>query len=175
MQQVKHYRIVFLTGMPGSGKSYWSRQLAAHHGLAHTDLDKELEQRTGLTPPVFFEQYGEAAFREEERMALNALIARERQDIVVACGGGTPCFFDNMQRMKDNGVVVFVHPPRHVLIRHLEEEQHLRPLLRGGELEAVLDALWERRAADYRQAHFQIEGRELSLADFEPVMAAALL
>lgn len=168
-------RPIFLTGMPGSGKTYWSRLLAEAHGLQLLDMDALLESEAGMSPPEFFEQYGEAAFRRAEQDLLHRLLATKSANTLVACGGGTPCFFDNLQRMKESGLVVLIRVPDEVLVAHLEKEHHLRPLLRGEDLSRRLQQLWTARSPFYLQADYVVSANPLTMADFEPVFAAARL
>ena len=175
MSQPNSFRPVFLTGMPGSGKTYWSRRLAQQYGLSLLDMDDLLEQDSGMSPPEYFERFGETAFREAERTLLHRILQQDLHNTIIACGGGTPCFYDNLQKMKRAGLVVLMRVPEARLVAHLEKEQHLRPLLRDVDLRSRLRDLWEQRQGFYLQADHIVSANILTIADFEPVFSAARL
>ena len=93
---------IFLIGYMGSGKSTLGRVLSEMLECEFTDLDAYIENRYHKTVKQIFAEHGEAGFRELERRML--LEVCEFQDIVIACGGGTPCFGDNMDLMNSHGV-----------------------------------------------------------------------
>ena len=95
---------IFLTGFMGSGKSYTGRRLSEALGIPFIDLDHWIEDQEGQSIQAIFEKSGEAAFRQIEREALHQMIAYEQA--VIACGGGAPCFFDNMEWMNRHGITV---------------------------------------------------------------------
>lgn len=161
--------------MPGSGKTYWSRRLAEAYGLRLLDMDALLELESGVSPPEYFQRFGEAAFRAEEQKLLRRLLAERPENTIIACGGGTPCFFDNLKEMKAVGPVLLIRVPEEVLVAHLEKEQHLRPLLRGSDLRHRLRQLWDARSSFYLQADYIVSAHPLTMADFAPVFAAARL
>lgn len=175
MQVKAVYKPIFLTGMPGSGKTYWSRRLAEGYGLKLMDMDDLLERESGMSPPEYFERMGETAFREAEQRLLHRLLQDDLSHTIIACGGGTPCFYDNMMQMKRAGLVVLMRVPEDVLVAHLEKEQHLRPLLRETDLRQRLRQLWQTRSAFYLQADHIVSGTALTMADFEPVFERARL
>ena len=86
-------RSLFLIGMPYVGKSHWGKLLAGHYNVPFTDLDDLIEQTAGRTIPDIFSQSGEDTFRAMENQCLNNLLTTETTPQIVACGGGTPCFF----------------------------------------------------------------------------------
>ena len=109
---------IFLLGFMGSGKSYVGKQLAERIGLDFIDLDHWIEEQEGESIAHIFKTKGEIAFREKERDALHEMAAKE--NLLIACGGGTPCFFDNMEWMKKRGVVVFLQVDEGVLFSRLK-------------------------------------------------------
>lgn len=120
--------MLFLLGFMGSGKSYWGRRLADHLGWALTDLDAAIEVGEGATVADLFAERGEAAFRELERHYLHQL-ADADSHTVVSTGGGTPCFFDNLQWMQQHGRTVYLATSVPVLAERLWSERTHRPLL----------------------------------------------
>ena len=120
---------IYLIGFMGSGKSSVGRKLASLLQYDFLDTDTEIERRTGKSIPQIFDTEGECFFREQEQ----ALIAElcQKDNIVVATGGGTPCFFDNMQRMNQAGLTIYLHAIPKILKHRLIKRKHLRPLLQN--------------------------------------------
>ncbi len=85
----------------GSGKSYWGRIWAKKNGYSFYDLDAEIEKAFKMTVEQIFEKEGEEKFRELERYYLRK--SENKNNILLSCGGGTPCFFDNMKWMQEHG------------------------------------------------------------------------
>jgi shikimate kinase len=137
--------IVYLVGMPGSGKSTVGRELAGRFGVPFVDLDVEIERTTGRSVPEIFAADGEAAFRALEA---KALVEASREDpAVVACGGGIVLEPANRITLRNTGHCVFLDVPLEVLRRRVPPA-HDRPLIRReGDLEELLAA----REALYRE------------------------
>lgn len=153
---------IFLLGFMGSGKSHLGRLLAKRLNYAFSDLDDLIEQDAGMTISGIFERYGESHFRGLEKEALHRTADLEGH--VIACGGGTPCFFDNMSWIRDHGLSVFLDVPPQLIVQRLLPEQSKRPLLRGlnpNELEVFIRERLEQRLPFYHKA-------ALRIADTEP-------
>lgn len=161
--------------MPGAGKSYWAEQIAAAYSFHYIDLDHIIEVRTGHSVPAFFERFGETSFRELEQVTLAQVITVFPAQTVVACGGGTPCFYDNLVQMKNSGTVVFLDAPIETLVHNLEQETAQRPLLSHAHWQEELVELHQSRKATYEQAHIILPAKSLSIADFVPVLNGELL
>ncbi|SFF05093.1 shikimate kinase [Thermoflexibacter ruber] len=156
---------IYLLGMPGSGKSTLSKQLAKEINYHFLDLDEWIVQHERNSISEIFAIKGEEYFREIERKAL--LHSLTLQKIVIATGGGTPCFFDNMQIIKNNGFSIFLDVPLEVLAQRVSKEVNTRPLL-NTENKEVIDQLTEKynhRLPFYRQAELTITGANLSVQD----------
>lgn len=152
------FKPIFLIGMMGSGKSTTGKQLAGLLGWPFIDMDRYIEDENGLSIPEIFSRYGEEKFRLLEREAL--LKTLNIQDpIVVATGGGTPCFFDNMLKMKEKGWVVYIRTPIEILLGRLERDASDRPLFYSQIGEKILTELLEKRKEYYEQAHIVYEQR----------------
>ncbi len=137
---------VFLIGYMGSGKSTIGKKLAKKMQYSFVDLDKYIEQKHSGCISDIFSQKGEDIFRKMEREALEELIAID--NVVISLGGGTPCFFDNMKVIRENGVSVYLKMPASALLQRLQNAKVERPLLKGlGEnekLEFIEQQLGER-------------------------------
>lgn len=157
---------LFLCGMPGSGKSSLGKKLSLRLKIKFLDLDQWIAQRTEIHPTGWIEQHGEPAFRAAEAKALREIPLEE--PIIVACGGGTPCFHDNLSYMFERGIVARIDLPLTTLIQRLSTASQQRPLLSKGPLEERLPALWEERKSYF----LQIENVLSPLKQSELEMAA---
>ncbi|MGF1533852.1 MAG: shikimate kinase [Bernardetiaceae bacterium] len=159
---------VYMIGMPASGKSTWGKKLAMAWRWPFIDLDQVIEKNAGMSIVKIFRQYGEAYFRELEREALHN--TRLVKQTVIATGGGAPCFFDNMDFIKNHGVSVFLDTPMSVLIERLESKSNNRPLFSNqssetGLLQKNLDEKLAQRYPFYAQAHLRLHEPSLTLSD----------
>ena len=128
---------IILIGYMGSGKTTVGRQLAASLGRSFYDLDWYIETRYHRTVAQLFEERGEDGFRLLEKGMLHEVA--EFEDIVLSCGGGTPCFFDNMDYIRSVGESVYLKATPEVLAEHLKMRKVERPLLKGKSEEELLD------------------------------------
>lgn len=121
---------IFLIGFMGVGKSHWGRLLSTQLGYAFIDLDEEISRMAGgRTITEIFEEEGEEFFRRLEANCLDQFIATDQQG-VMACGGGTPCFLNNLGRMKKAGRVIWLQATAEELLPRLLAERDKRPLIR---------------------------------------------
>lgn len=145
--------------MMGSGKSHWAGRLGQHLGLTSFDLDKLIEAEAGKTIKDIFEQDGEAHFRLLESRLLKEGVPAE--GFVLACGGGTPCFYDNMDFMKANGLVIWLNPSVSEMTRRISWAPDTRPVLTASktdeEVRAHLRQLLDKRGPWYTQADIIVE------------------
>lgn len=162
--------MVFLIGMPGVGKTYWGKRLADHLGVDFTDLDTYIEKKEKASIATLFEIDGEEGFRDKEQQYLQRLINTAAQDAVVACGGGTPCFYNNMDSMLASGTVIYLQAPINYLERNLEREAGKRPLLTNGNVAQTLTALLQTRKEDYERAHHILQTENISLTTFDKIL-----
>jgi shikimate kinase len=155
---------IYLIGMPGSGKSTLGKSLATLLHLTFIDLDDRIISMEGMPISEVFSQKGETYFRQIERAAL--LQTCNENDIVVATGGGTPCFFDNIELINQYGISIFLNIPLELLARRISPEKskkQMRPLFAGKspqELIETLSAMWEKRISFYQKACIHIAPEE---------------
>ncbi len=148
-------RNIYLTGMPGAGKSTLGKALAAELGRNYLDLDDVIEEQMDMSVSSIFSELGESQFRIAERRALESLL--NEKDLVIAVGGGAPCFFENMKKMKANGITLFLDPPREVLVERISKDLKERPKLAGSSsLIDLLRKTYEERKEFYEQAHYRL-------------------
>ena len=128
-------RRYFLLGFMGCGKSYNGRLLSQSLGIRFIDLDDWIEERSGTSIKEIFETCGEDHFR-----ALESAVLRDTEKIaeaVIACGGGTPCYGDNMAWMNSHGITVYLRASVDLLVERLISETAHRPLLKGLDREGL--------------------------------------
>lgn len=144
--------LVFLIGMMGSGKSTVGAALARKIGGPFVDLDRAIERETGKSVTQLFSE-GEPTFRETEERLLHAVAAVPS---VIAVGGGTPCFGDNLRFIKSRGLVVYLETSPATLAQRLGAGEG-RPLLAGAEnVQARVTQLLSERRDAYEAAHRRV-------------------
>lgn len=162
---------VFLIGMPGAGKTYWGQKVAAAFGLTFCDLDAVIENQTGKTITQLFDTIGESGFRQAERDCLLSLINGDINNTIIACGGGTPCFFDNMNVMTAIGKVVYLNESPALLALRLKEDTTNRPMLARQRLpEQYLTDLLSSREEYYRRAHYILQVTDITVDTFAQIL-----
>jgi shikimate kinase len=135
---------IFLLGMMGTGKSHWSKQLGKKLKTGGYDLDFLIESDEEKTIAEIFAEDGEAYFRKAEARILRWF--GQKKSFVLATGGGTPCFHDNMRWMNDQGVTIWIDEPVEVLAERLIPEKANRPLIRDLSDTGLIDFLRNKRA-----------------------------
>ncbi len=137
----------------GAGKTTVGKELAKALGLSFYDLDWYIESRMRKTVKQIFDEGGEEAFRNVERNMLHEVA--EFENVVISCGGGTPCFFDNMDYMNRQGDTIYLQANPEVLVQHLKMGKGVRPLLQnktGEELVQYIKTHLEEREPYYLKA-----------------------
>ncbi|MGL4631640.1 MAG: shikimate kinase [Leadbetterella sp.] len=150
---------IFMLGMPSSGKSTLGRQLAKELGYDFIDLDKKIEVSEGKKINEIFNLEGEDYFRKVETEQLKKIEANTK--LIIATGGGTPCFNDNMSFIKENGISVFLDvKPMKLEERMRNSKKNNRPLfdLESETLASSLLKTYEERIEFYKQSDIVIEG-----------------
>lgn len=128
-------RRIIIIGYMGAGKTTVGRALAAELGIEFYDLDWYIESRMRKTVKQLFDEVGEEGFRKIEHNMLHEVA--EFENVVISCGGGTPCFFDNMAYMNQQGDTVYLKASPEILYKHLKMGKSVRPLLLNKTLEEV--------------------------------------
>lgn len=168
---------VFLIGYMGSGKTTVGRAVSGMMGCSFIDLDIYIENRYRKTVKELFSLYGEDGFRKIEKRLLEEIC--EFQDAVIACGGGTPCYFDNMEVMKEKGTVVYLSAPVDILFRRLSlpRSKAKRPVIAAKTddelLQFICDNL-EKRECFYEKADFMFDTSDIETAEETRVSASRL-
>lgn len=163
---------IYLIGYMGSGKSHLGWKLANYLGVQFVDMDNYIEERNCKTIPQIFAEEGEAEFRNKERKALEEL--SEFTDIVIATGGGAPCFFDNVNLMNETGKTIYLNIDPAILADRLLKSKTERPLIKGKSREELVDFIdqtLKKRNEFYSQAKYQITEPDFDLEDLKVMIS----
>lgn len=155
---------VFLIGYMASGKSTAAKKLAKKLELEAVDLDKEIVKTAGMSIPEIFKSEGEMAFRKREQDELRKWL--EKDDFVMACGGGTPCFFESMDEMNGVGTSVYLQMTPKAVVDRVMASKEERPILKGLPEEKMLkkvDFQIGKREPYYKRATVTVNGVNLDI------------
>lgn len=165
---------IFLIGYMGAGKSTVGKSLASRMGLSFVDLDLYIEGRYHKSVRELFAEKGEDDFREIEKKMLREVA--EFENVLISTGGGSPCFFDNMSYMNENGQTVYLKVSAEELVKRLEPCKHSRPVLQnrsGEELLRFIDESIRKREPYYLQASVVFDAEKmLTESDVQAISAA---
>lgn len=163
--------LVFLIGMPGAGKTFWGKKLAARYAWQFIDLDVAIEEREKASVSELFGQFGEDGFRIKEHQQLVDTIKEQYQPAVIACGGGTPCFYNNLEIMKQAGIAIYLQEDVATLAERLKAGTHIRPLLKNKNgLHRHLQTLLQQRMPIYEQATIILPAEDISFTTFDQII-----
>ncbi len=149
---------IFLVGMPAVGKSTLGKQVAQKYNLQFIDLDKYIEDKQGKPISEIFENEGESVFRKLE--ADNLGVVAQMQNTIVATGGGTPCFYDNINLMLQTGIVIFLDFSLEVIIERIAQNSNKRPMFVRLEKAAISEKikdLYQKRLPFYLLAQYIVK------------------
>jgi len=167
---------IFLIGLPSSGKTTLGKQLARHARYRFVDTDVLIVKEEGMPIPDIFAQKGEPYFREAEARILRAI--RPDSKLVIATGGGMPCFHENIDYIKANGISVFLDvSPEQIVERILRHSSDDRPLYQKNDNQ-LLDNLREKhqsRLSFYNQADFILQGDNITIRQLIDAIQPALV
>ena len=149
---------IILIGYMGAGKTTIGKALSKELGIIFYDLDWYIESRMRKTVSEIFAERGEEGFRKIEYNMLHEVA--EFEDVIISCGGGTPCFFDNMDYLNQQGQTVYLKAEPEVLYKHLQMAKVERPLLKGKskvELLTFIKEQLEKREPFYTKARYTLD------------------
>lgn len=142
----------------GAGKTTVGKTLAQELNLPFYDLDWYIESRMRKTVKEIFDERGEEGFRLIEHNLLHEVA--EFEDVIISCGGGVPCFYDNMDYMNQKGDTVYLKATPEVLYGHLKMGKSVRPLLQNKTSEEVEEFIKEQlqvREPFYSKAKYTLD------------------
>jgi len=156
---------IFLIGFMGSGKSYWGRKLSEKLNLPFFDLDEQVVSHEGKSISEIFTVHGEEYFRLQEKNTLH-LLTESHDSFIMATGGGTPCYFNNIEYMHLSGTTVWINTSQDELFKRLILEKEKRPLiseLTDEQLQGFISKKYSDRRIYYEQADMIIDDETLDL------------
>ncbi|HKL07557.1 MAG TPA: shikimate kinase [Bacteroidales bacterium] len=156
---------IFLIGFMASGKSTIGKKLANKLNLPFVDLDSYIEEKFNTTIRILMYEKGENEFREIEKEALVEVVNKFNK-AVISTGGGTPCYFDNMQTMQNNGITIYIEVDVQTLVHRLMYAKKDRPLIWGKskeDLTVYAEELLSKRKSYYKQAKYKVNGMNLNV------------
>lgn len=154
---------VFLIGMMGSGKTFWAEKLKKKLKVAAYDLDNLVELMDERSIAEMFEKSGEEYFRKEEAKMLR--LFKEKKQFILSCGGGTPCFSDNMSWMNNYGITIWLDEPPELLAERLSSEKNHRPLIKNiksSELVGFLNQKLGERLPFYEKSQHRLTNLQIT-------------
>lgn len=143
---------IYLIGLPGVGKTTIGKRLSQQLQYTFIDLDEQVERVSHKSITTIFNELGENAFRALEKEELTHTF--HLHNTVIACGGGTPCFFDNMERMMQHGPVIYLRDDLDVIAKRLQADISKRPIV-GKDAKKGLEKLMAIRETYYNKAHIE--------------------
>ena len=150
---------IFLIGFMGSGKTHWGRLLSEKLGIRFFDLDEQVTEHAGKSISEIFATEGEEQFRLQEKEVLH-IITESHDSFVMACGGGSPCYFNNIDYMNQAGTTVWINTASNILFQRLMAEKEKRPLIRdlsNDQLKAFIHKKFADRKIYYEQADVKVD------------------
>jgi shikimate kinase len=156
---------IFLIGFMGSGKTHWGRLLGEKLNLPFFDLDEQVVSHENKSISEIFAENGEEYFRELEKNTLH-LLTESHDSFVLASGGGTPCYFNNIEYMKDTGTVVWINTATEELHKRLLSEKEKRPLIKDlsdDQLRGFILKKYADRRIYYQQADITVDEHPVEL------------
>ena len=162
---------IFLIGYMGSGKTTLGRKLALILRHQFIDLDHYIEEQEERSISHIFEEDGEDYFRKLERVYLHKIIHED--DVVISTGGGTPCFFDNMDQMNEYGKTIYINVHPKALLPRLLSSECTRPLLAGKDEKGMLDYVFktlQSREKYYHKAKKIVMGYNLTAYKLKKIL-----
>lgn len=165
---------IFLIGFMGSGKTHWGKLLGEALQLPFFDLDTIITNTEQKNISQIFAENGEEFFRYKEKEVLEELV-NDHDKFILSCGGGTPCFFNNIEFMKKNGKVIWLNTSANILRERLLKERATRPLIKtigDAELKNYIVRKLGERKMYYEQADFIVDEENASLKSIRELLAS---
>lgn len=156
---------VFFIGFMGSGKTHWGKLVSEKLRLPFFDLDEQIVSHEGKSIPEIFAEHGEEYFRLLEKDILH-IITESHDNFVMACGGGTPCYYNNIDYMNQSGTTIWLNASIDMLFQRLIKEKEMRPLIKelsNDQLKGFVIKKFSDRKIYYEQADVIVDEDPLKL------------
>lgn len=147
-------RKVFLVGMPGSGKSRMAKFISSVTDLSYKDLDDEIERTEGKSIKEIFKNHGETYFRNKETKILKNIIEKDK-NLIIATGGGTPCFNHNIDLINKSGLSIFLNTSLDVIVERISRKNK-RPLFQNKDVEETVKKMFQERIKFYSKSRHHV-------------------
>lgn len=159
----KYFMKIFLVGMMGAGKSHWAKILSKKLKITYYDLDNLIEILEEQSVNEIFEKEGEDYFRRVESKILKWFA--EKKSFILATGGGTACFNNNISWMNKTGITLWIKEDENVIIQRLQEDKLLRPAIKSftnHQIEEFVKQKLSERTQFYSQSKIHLSPQELN-------------
>jgi shikimate kinase len=156
---------IFLIGFMGCGKTHWGKELSRKLSIPFFDLDEKIAELAGKEIPAIFSEQGEEHFRLLEKETLY-MLTESHETFVMSCGGGTPCYYNNIDYLKKKGTVAWLNCSVECLYHRLIEEKDKRPLIKevpDEKLKAFIIKKFSNRKIFYQQANVIINDDDIDI------------
>ncbi len=163
---------IFLIGFMGSGKSTFGKKLAKELNTTFIDLDKVIEEKAKCSVADIFKYLGEDTFRAMESEALKSF--EHLEGFVMATGGGTPCYFSNIDYINDQGISIYIELDTKSIYNRLVNAKNVRPTIKGKNQEELMKFIietFQNRKAIYERATFKVNGLNLDVNNIVELLA----
>lgn len=153
--------LYFIVGFMGAGKSYFGRKWSNEFDLPLVDLDEYIEKKAGRTIAEIFSESGEDFFRALEAETLKAF--KPDAHLLISCGGGAPCFHENMDWMNAHGQTIWLDASVDTIVENIKRDADTRPLLKNLKADALYDFIASKLAERkhfYHQAQHVVDVRK---------------
>ena len=147
-------RKVFLVGMPGSGKSRMAKFISSVTDLSYKDLDDEIERTEGKSIKEIFKNHGETYFRNKETEILKNIIEKDK-NLIIATGGGTPCFNHNIDLINKSGLSIFLNTSLDIIVERISRKNK-RPLFKNKDVEETVKKMFQERIKFYSKSRHHV-------------------
>lgn len=154
---------IVITGFMATGKSVVAKQLAQKLGMKYIDMDEVIEERQGMSISDIFSKYGETYFREEENKLARELSLKENK--VIATGGGTMIYLENIKYLSRNGIIICLWCSPEVIEKRLDQEKNQRPLLKDDYSLSKINFLFNKRKRVYEDYMLKVDTTNLSVEE----------
>ena len=170
---VNKQKLVFLVGFMGTGKTHWGKLWAEKLKYLFVDLDDAIESAEQATVHEIFEKKGEDYFRRKETDILRQMLPKE--NTIIACGGGTPCFFDNMEWMNGNGITILLKSNAEYILENIKKQIGKRPLLKGmddAEIRSFIETKLNEREVFYNKATVNLDAQAVGINSIDKIISS---